>query len=154
MENFVDLQRNLILAVHTIVSHSAASGSSRWISYKFIYWKNAQLLTCSLHLGGTANTSQYCCHQFICMVGVLVVSLWLLTDFRPVSPACRKTGCGFMHIGTVVAHWKSNSSITESIFALHIQVLWIQNILQQYGNIFLTDQRIVLCAVDRFVSSL
>lgn len=53
-----------------------------------------------------------------------------------------------MHIGTVVAHWKSNSSITGSIFALYVQVLWRQNILRQYGNIFLTDQQTVLCAVE------
>lgn len=69
--------------------------------------RNAQILTCCLHLGGAGNPSRGCCHQRLCTVIALVGSSCLLTDCSQLT--WLKIGCGFKHIElkkTTQYHWE------------------------------------------------
>lgn len=118
----VDLQRNPMqgpLLWATVLLQGAADESATSSCIE----RNAQFLICCLHLGGAGNPSQGCCHQLICTVIALVGSSWPLTDFSQFT--WLKIGWGFKHI-----ELKKPYRITGTIFALHVQVLWKQNIWQ------------------------
>lgn len=134
----VDLQRNPMLCP-LLWNHSAADES---VTNSCVE-RNAQFLTCCLHLGGTGNPSHGCCHQLICTVIALVGSSWLLTDFSQFT--WLKIGCGFKHI-------ELKNNITE-YFLLYMYKSFENRTSCNNIEILFSDQceLTLLYVADRFV---